>query len=110
LKLKPEKCCLAGSEVVYLGYVMSKEGVSADSNKIKAVQSFPQPHDLSSLRSFLGFASYYRRFVPCFSKIADPLYALTRKNTEFSWGQLSSDKGLPTIETVFDSGTSIGFS
>ena len=87
LKLKPEKCCLAGSEVVYLGYVVSKKGVSADSNKIKAVQSFPQPHDLSSLRSFLGFASYYRRFVPCFSKIADPLYALTRKNTEFSWGQ-----------------------
>jgi len=91
LKLKPEKCCLAGSEVVYLEYFVSKEGVSANSSKIKAVQSFPQPHDLSSLRSFLSLASYYQRFVPCFSKIANPLYALTRKNTEFSWGQAQTE-------------------
>ena len=54
LKLKPEKCCLAGSEVVYLGYVVSKEGISADIKKVEAVQCFPQPHDLTSLRSFLG--------------------------------------------------------
>jgi len=43
LKLKPEKCCLAGSEVVYLGYVVSKEGISADSKKVETVQCFPRP-------------------------------------------------------------------
>ena len=72
---------------MYLGYVVSKEGISADIKKVEAVQCFPQPHDLTSLRSFLGLASYYRRFVPDFSTVANPLYALTRKNIEFSWGQ-----------------------
>ena len=87
-KLKPEKCCLAGIEVVYL---VSTEGISADSSKIEAIQSFPQPHNLSSLCSFLGLASYYHQFVPGFSKIADPLYALTRKNIVFSWRQAHTE-------------------
>ena len=91
LKFNPEKCCLAGSEVVYLGYVVSKEGISADSRKVEAVKSFPQPDDLPSYRSFLGLASYYCRFVPDFSKLANPLYALTRKNIEFSWGQTQEE-------------------
>ena len=83
MKLKPEKCCLAESKVLHLGYVVSKEGISADSRKVEAVKSFPQPDDLPSLRSFLGLASYYCQFVPGFSKLANPLYVLTRKNIEF---------------------------
>ena len=59
LKLKPEKHFLAGSEVLYLGYVVSREGISADVQKVEAVLSFPRPNDLTSLHSFLGLASYY---------------------------------------------------
>ena len=85
LKLKPEKCCLAGSEVLYLGYVVSREGILADPAKIDAVKNFPQPFDVRSLRSFLGLASYYRRFIENFSSVASPLYELTRKDVGFSW-------------------------
>ena len=85
LRLKPTKCKFAQREVVYLGYVVSGAGISPDAEKVKAVQAFPTPLDLKSLRSFLGLASYYRRFIPQFSAIASPLHALTKKNAEFIW-------------------------
>ena len=85
LKLKPEKCCLASDEVLYLGYVVSRNGILADSIKVESVKNFPQPNDLKSLRSFLGLALYYRRFIQNFSRVAGPLYELTRKDVEFLW-------------------------
>ena len=91
LKLKPTKCFLAGTEVTYLGYMISRTGISADPQKVEAVQNFPPPDDLTSLRSFLGLASYYRRFVPGFSTIAGPLYLLLQKNTIFLWGQTQQE-------------------
>ena len=59
LKLKPEKCFLASSKVLYLGYVVSTEVISAD-QKVEAVRSFLRPTNLTSLCSFLGLASYYK--------------------------------------------------
>ena len=91
LKLKPEKCYSAGNEVLYLGYVVSRQGVSADPTKIEAVQRFPQPSDVRSLCSFLGLTSYYRRFTQNFSTVASPLYALTRKDVEFLWEPIHQD-------------------
>ena len=79
LRLKPTMCKFAQREVVYLGYVVSGAGISPDAEKVKAVQAFPTPLDLQALRSFLGLASYYRRFIPQFSAIASPLHALTKK-------------------------------
>ena len=76
LRLKPSKCHLAKRQVTYLGYNVSVGGISADSSKVDAVKRFPTPNDVSSLRSFLGLASYYRRFIPGFSKVAEPLFAL----------------------------------
>ena len=83
LRLKPEKCFLASKEVLYLGYMVSREGISADVQKVEAVRSFPRPTNLTSLCSFLCLASYYRRFIPNFSTVANPLYALTRKDAEY---------------------------
>ena len=83
LRLKPSKCHLAKRQVTYLGYNVSVEGISADFSKVDAVKRFPTPNDVSSLRSFLGLASYYRRFIPGFSKVAEPLFALTRKDVTF---------------------------
>ena len=85
LKLKPSKCHLAKSQVTYLGYVVSRQGITADPSKVTAVQDFPTPNSVKELRSFLGLASYYRRFIPGFSKVASPLFSLTHKGTDFVW-------------------------
>ena len=85
LRLKPSKCYIARREVEYLGHIVSHRGITADPKKIEAVQKYPVPADLKSLRSFLGLVSYYRRFIPQFSVIASPLHALTRKEAEFIW-------------------------
>ena len=85
LRLKPKKCAFARQKVTYLGHVISEAGISVDPTKIEKIQSYPIPMGLKPLRQFLGITSYYRRFTPQFSKIAEPLYALTRKNTPFVW-------------------------
>ena len=76
LKLKPSKCDLFKQQSNYLGHVVSKEGVSTEPEKIKAVKEWPQPTTVTEVRSFLGFVSYYRRFIPNFSKVAKPLSKL----------------------------------
>uniref|UniRef100_A0A8C7XG91 ribonuclease H n=1 Tax=Oryzias sinensis TaxID=183150 RepID=A0A8C7XG91_9TELE len=96
LKVKLEKCCFFRKEVNYLGHLVSREGVSTDPSKVSAVANWPHPTTVSELRSFLGFASYYRRFVEGFSKLAAPLHRLvaelagrrgkdTGQNTCLNW-------------------------
>ena len=87
LRLKLNKCLFAGSSVVYLGFVVSREGIAPDPLKVEAVRAFPQPHDVKSLRSFLGLASYYRHFVMGFSSVANPLFTLTNKDVDFVWSE-----------------------
>lgn len=76
LKLKLKKCNFFQSKVRYLGHVISAAGVSTDPEKIRAVAEWKRPRTLTELRSFLGFASYYRRFVEGFAKCAAPLHKL----------------------------------
>lgn len=85
LKLNPPKCNLLQTSVPFLGHVISGTGVSTDPRKIVAVQSWAVPENVSQLRSFLGFCSYYRRFIANFAQIASPLSSLTRKDKEFVW-------------------------
>ena len=87
LRLKPKKCRFAQEEVEYLGHVVSADGVRTDPRKVDVVRNFPTPVDVKTLRSFVGLASYYRRFVPGFSKIARPLHALTMKDVPFVWSE-----------------------
>ena len=91
LRLKPGKCHLAKREVAYLGYRVSNRGIIADSSKVTAVKEFPIPGNVKQLRSFLGLASYYRRFIMGFSKIATPLFNLTCKDTKFVWNPQCQD-------------------
>ncbi|KAL2085064.1 hypothetical protein ACEWY4_020582 [Coilia grayii] len=76
LKAKLSKCKFFQREVSYLGHVVSADGVSTDPSKIKVVKEWRHPGHFAELRSFLGFASYYRRFVEGFSKLAAPLHQL----------------------------------
>ena len=87
LRLKPKKCRFALKEVEYLGHVVSARGVQTNPKKVTAVEQFPTPLDVKTLRSFLGLASYYRKFVPHFAKVAGPLHALTKKDVPFLWTQ-----------------------
>ena len=82
LKLKPSKCDFFKKEIIYLGHVFSEKGVSTDPDKIKAVTEWPQPTIATEVRSFLGFVSYYRRFIPNFSKVAKPLNKLLQNLEE----------------------------
>lgn len=79
LKVKLSKCKFFQQEVSYLGHVVSAEGVVTDPAKIEEVKEWRRPSHLAELRSFLGFASYYRRFVEGFSKLAAPLHQLVGK-------------------------------
>ncbi|KAL4020916.1 hypothetical protein IC575_019704 [Cucumis melo] len=85
------KCEFWLKQVSFLGHVVSKAGVSVDPAKIEAVTSWTRPSTVSEVRSFLGLAGYYRRFVENFSRIATPLTQLTRKGAPFVWSKACED-------------------
>jgi len=78
LLLQPAKCVFAKSKVQYFGYVVSREGISASPNKVKAVREYPTPKSVKHVSSFLGLASLYRRLIPKFADSAKLLTELTR--------------------------------
>lgn len=78
LKLSLDKCQFCHPRVKYVGHIVSADGVATDPDKIQAVAKWPQPTDLKSLRSFLGFCGYYRRFIANYSSIVRPLTELTK--------------------------------
>ena len=85
LRLKPSKCSFFQREVQYLGHIISRDGVSTDPAKTEKVATWPTPTSVRETRQFLGFASYYRRFVKDFAHIARPLHRLTERCTAFVW-------------------------
>ena len=87
LYLKASKCEFEKNSLLFLGFIISNNGVSTDPDKVKAVQEFPTPKNLTESRSFIGLVSYYRRFVTGFSKIAAPITDLTKKGCAFEWNQ-----------------------
>ena len=85
LKLKRSKCQLLQKKVLFLGYVVSGEGITNDPEKTRLIEDWPIPQNLRQLRGFLGLSGYYRRFVKGYSAIAAPLHDLTKKSRSFLW-------------------------
>jgi len=83
LKVKISKCSFAQSSTKFLGYVVSDQGISVDSKKVSSITTWPLPTDLTSMRSFLGFTGFYRKFIRDYAKIAAPLTDLTKTTQPF---------------------------
>ena len=81
-----KKCHFCSDSVVFLGFIVGKDGLRVDEVKINAIKEWPQPTTMSQVRSFLGLADFYRRFVKGFSAIASPLIELTKKGVSYTWG------------------------
>ncbi|KAJ9561776.1 hypothetical protein OSB04_006936 [Centaurea solstitialis] len=87
LYAKFSKCEFWIREVHFLGHVVNRDGIHVDPAKIEAIKKWEAPKTPTEIRQFLGLAGYYRRFIANFSKIAQPLTALTQKDKKFIWGE-----------------------
>ncbi|GBG73340.1 hypothetical protein CBR_g13061 [Chara braunii] len=84
-KINAKKCEWAKTQVLYLGHVLDGDGIKPEDSKIAAIRDWPTPSTLTELRSFLGLANYYRKFVRNFSTIAAPLRRLLKKEAIWQW-------------------------
>ena len=85
LYAKFSKCEFWLTEVGFSGHVVSASSVSVDPGKVEAVMSWERPKSVFEIRSFLGLAGYYRRFIEDFFRLAAPMTRLTRKEVKFVW-------------------------
>ncbi|XP_073057397.1 uncharacterized protein [Primulina eburnea] len=97
LYAKFKKCEFWLKSVTFLGHIISKEGVSVDPKKVEAITGWPRPETVTEIRSFLGLAGYYRKFVEGFSSIATPLTKLTQNNSKFNWSE-ECEKSFQTLK------------
>ena len=84
-QVKLSKCAFAQKQVVYLGHVISGQGVATDPSKISTIQNWPSPVSVKEVRGFLGLAGYYRKFIAHYGMLSKPLTNLLKKGVPFLW-------------------------
>lgn len=84
LKLKGSKCLFGTNKITFLGHQISRDGLRPDAEKVRAIKELPAPTDASGVRRILGAFGYYRKFIPKYAEISEPLVKLTRKKTNFN--------------------------
>jgi len=85
LYLKLEKCSFDQTSIEYLGVIISEGNVRMDLNKVQGILKWPRPKTVKQIQSFLGFCNFYRHFIHDYSKIAHPLFQLTKVHAPFNW-------------------------
>jgi hypothetical protein len=91
LYAKLSKCEFWSKEIKLLGHTISQDGISVDPEKVQEVMDWKPPTTVRQIRSFLGLAGYYRRFIPNFSRIAKPMTELLKKGVKYDWSQKCED-------------------
>ena len=102
LYLKPSKCEFHKTEVKFLGYIITENGIAMDPTKVETVLSWPAPQNVLEVQMFLGLANFYRRFIKNFSQLLAPITALLKKNTSFNWNR-AADKAFRALKKAFTS-------
>lgn len=102
MKLKKSKCSFMVPEVKYLGYIISKDGIKVDPEKVEAITNIPRPKDVTDLRSFLGLVNFYARFVRSLSSILAPLHNLLKKEVDWKWDH-ECERAFTTIKSILTS-------
>lgn len=100
LQVNLDKCVFHASEVEFLGYVISHNGIRMDSSKVQAVLEWPTPASVRDIQVFLGFANFYRRFIQNFSKVVAPITRLLKKDVPFVWDD-AAQKAFDSLRTAF---------
>lgn len=85
LTINPEKCRFCRSQMRYLGFISRRDGLAVDPEKTKLILDYPAPKNIKQLRRFLGMSSWYRRFIPQFAILSEPLTRLSRKVRRWEW-------------------------
>lgn len=86
LHLRFDKCMFLQTEIVYLGYKITEDGIRPNESNLNAIRNFPTPACTKDVHSFLGLCSYFRKFIKNFANIAKPLYDLLKRDTPFVFG------------------------
>ncbi|BFZ24011.1 hypothetical protein BsWGS_27050 [Bradybaena similaris] len=85
IKLKLSRCEFLKPEIKYLGFIVTRDGIRPDDDKVKAIRDLPIPRSVREVRGFIGMCGYYRQHIVNFSKAAEPLINLTKKYARFNW-------------------------
>jgi hypothetical protein len=102
LYAKLSKCLFYQKQIHYLGHIISKDGIAMDIEKIEAIREWSVPKNVKEVRSFMGLACYYRRFIEGFSNIAHPITSLQKKGVRFQW-TLDCEKSFQHLKKLLTS-------